>query len=259
MCRTGEYTERGIKAYDGFMTQYVVDQEKYFIKIPPQLVSVGVLTEPLSVAEKAIEEALAIQTARFPFKDTTTWFSGKCVLVAGVGAVGLLAAFALRLRGAMVLGLDIVPEDSIRPSILKEIGGVYIDGRNTNVADIEKKYGQIDFIFEAAGISKLQFDLIDALGINGIYAVTGIPAGMRTSCISSDELMRQVVLKNQIVLGSVNAGVKHYELAVQTLLGAKHTWGSAIERVITDTFSHENFMDALSQQGSDSIKTIITW
>src|SRR5687767_1314898 len=57
MCFTGNYTERGIKGADGFQAQYVVDQEAYFVKVPQQLQEIGVLTEPMSVAAKAIDEA----------------------------------------------------------------------------------------------------------------------------------------------------------------------------------------------------------
>ena len=34
MCLTGEYRERGIKALDGYQTEYVVDKEQYVVRIP---------------------------------------------------------------------------------------------------------------------------------------------------------------------------------------------------------------------------------
>jgi glucose 1-dehydrogenase len=59
-----------------------------------------VLTEPLFVAEKAIEEALHLQLARLPDAlATPDWFSGRRCLVAGLGPIGLLVTMALRLRG----------------------------------------------------------------------------------------------------------------------------------------------------------------
>ena len=66
MCQTGDYHERGIWGLDGYQTEFVVDKEQYVVKVPSEIETVGVLCEPLSVAEKAIDEALRLQTARIP-------------------------------------------------------------------------------------------------------------------------------------------------------------------------------------------------
>src|SRR5215216_3897859 len=60
MCQTADYRERGIWGLDGFQTEYVVDQEQYVVRVLPELESIGVLVEPLSVVEKAIDEALRL-------------------------------------------------------------------------------------------------------------------------------------------------------------------------------------------------------
>jgi hypothetical protein len=66
MCETGLYSERGIKGLDGYQTEYVVDHEQYIVRVPPELEAVGVLTEPFSVVEKAIAEAMQLQLIRLP-------------------------------------------------------------------------------------------------------------------------------------------------------------------------------------------------
>src|SRR5690348_14456788 len=57
MCQTGKYRERGIKALDGYQTEFVVDQEEFVVRVPAGLERVGVLLEPLSIVEKAISQA----------------------------------------------------------------------------------------------------------------------------------------------------------------------------------------------------------
>src|ERR1051325_6329939 len=95
MCYSGKYKERGIKQSDGYQSQYVVDKEEYFVKVPDAIREIGVLTEPMSVAAKAIDEALLIQSIRLKdFDNSDNWFNGKTVLIAGIGPIGLLAAFA---------------------------------------------------------------------------------------------------------------------------------------------------------------------
>jgi glucose 1-dehydrogenase len=258
MCYTGHYTERGIKGLHGFDAEFVVDEEQYLVKIPESIKAIGVLTEPMSVAEKAIDEALCIQAARLP-EITDDWLSGRKALVAGLGAIGILAAIALRLRGAEVIGMDIVDENTKRPSILKKIGGQYIDSRKINIMDIDEKFGQIDLILEATGIAEVGFNLIDALGTNGIYVMTGIARGDRPVSIAGAELMTQMVLKNQLILGSVNAAPKHFELAMRDLEKAKHHWGSLMEELITTRISYREFREALNVRSVDDIKTVIEW
>src|SRR5262249_49132993 len=54
------YFERGINLRHGFLTEYVVDEPEYIIRVPENLKEVGVLMEPMSVAQKAIEQAYRI-------------------------------------------------------------------------------------------------------------------------------------------------------------------------------------------------------
>jgi glucose 1-dehydrogenase len=260
MCYTGNYTERGIKGADGFQAEFVVDKEAYLVKVPEEIRHLGVLTEPMSVAAKAIDEALCLQKARLKdIMDQEKWLQGKKALVAGIGAIGLLATFVLRLKGAEVIGLDIVPEDSLRPQLLKQIGGTYVNGKDTQTLKLDKQFGQIDFIFEAAGIAELQLQLLDALGINGIYVATGIPAEERPVPNITGDLMKQLVLKNQILLGSVNASYQHYEMAVEMLAQSYRKWPEAVNQLITSRIPYPDFQMALHRHAADDIKVVVEW
>ena len=260
MCYTGKYTERGIKAADGFQAEYVVDKEQYLVKVPDVIKEIGVLAEPMSVAAKAIEEALLVQEARLKtFEKRGDWLKGKKALVAGIGAIGLMAAFALRLRGAQVIGMDVVDENTLRPQILNQIGGTYVDGRKVEAMDLDEVCGASDFIFEATGIGKLQVELIDALAINGVYVATGIPAGARPQSVKAGSLMQQLVLKNQLILGSVNASMEHFKIAVADLEASMQQWPDAIQSIITSKIPFTQFEKALHQHSPNDIKVVVDW
>jgi glucose 1-dehydrogenase len=260
MCCTGDYTERGIKGRDGYQAEYVVDSEQYVVKIPGDLASMGVLTEPMSVVEKAIDEAIRIQGSRWPDAvDPQSWLRGKQALVAGIGPIGLLAAFALRLRGADVTGLGRQDMDTPRPSMLTRIGAKYVDERRIKPDALEEHFGQIDLIFEATGAARLEFDLLAVLGMNGLYVLTGIPGGDRPINIEGAALMRQLVLRNQVMVGSVNASRKHFLTAVEDLQNAQKNWGNAIGRIVTHRFPYTQFEEALALHSTDEIKTVLEW
>jgi threonine dehydrogenase-like Zn-dependent dehydrogenase len=260
MCRTGDYHERGIWGLDGYQTEYVVDKEQFVIKVPPELEAIGVLTEPTSVAEKAIDEAVRLQVARLPDAPATPdWLYGRSCLVAGLGPIGLLAAMILRLHGAEVYGLDIVDAASTRPQWLVSIGGSYIDGRQVAPDRVDEAVKPMELIFEATGVASLEFNLIDALALDGVYVLTGIPGGDRPLQIPGADLMRQFVLDNQVMVGSVNAARDHFQLAVDDLGMAHLRWGDLITRLITHRHPYNDLGVALTQHPADEIKTVIEW
>ena len=260
MCLTGDYRERGIKGLDGYQTEFVVDNEQYVVRVGDELQKVAVLAEPLSISEKAIGESVHVQAARLPDAPLRPdWLENRRCLVAGIGAVGLLAALALRLRGASVYGLDIVDHDSPRPLWLEGIGGTYIDGRQVTPEKVDSAVGPMELILEATGVAKLEFNLLDALGPNGIYVLTGIPGGDRPLQIPGAELIRQLVLNNQLMMGSVNASRDHFQVAIDDLSHAEANWPGAVQKLITTRYSRDGYEQAFTAQKSDTIKSIIEW
>jgi threonine dehydrogenase-like Zn-dependent dehydrogenase len=260
MCQTGDYLERGIWGLDGYQTEFVVDREQYLVRVPAELEQVGVLCEPLSVAEKAIAEAVRIQQARLPDSSAAPdWLFGRRCLVAGLGPIGLLAALVLRLRGAIVFGIDVVDAGTARPQWLERIGGKYADGRRVPPDRVDDTLGAMDLIFESTGVAALEFNLLDALGPNGVYVLTGIPGGERPLQIPGAELIRDLVLGNQVMVGSVNAARGHFEMAAADLEHAQAVWPGAAAQLITNRYTRTDFDHVLRHHDPDEIKAVIEW
>ncbi|HEY4101007.1 MAG TPA: glucose 1-dehydrogenase [Gemmatimonadales bacterium] len=259
MCQSGQYRERGIKGIDGYHAEFVVDKEVYAIKVPATLVNVAVLTEPLSVVEKAIDEAGHLQRARCPdVAIAADWLFGRRCLVAGLGPVGLLAAMVLSLRGAEVYGLDVLDANSARPQWLEKIGGKYIDGRAVPAERVAEKVAPMDVVIEAAGIAKLEFNLLDALALNGVCVLTGIPGGDRPLQIPGAEMARRLVLGNQLLVGSVNASAGHFRMAIQDLSQAVLRWPGHVEKLLQH-YPVGDFAKPMQQAQSGAIKEVVDW
>ena len=84
MCRNGQYTERGIKQIDGFMSERWRIEPEYAMKVDSSLGLLGVLLEPTTVVTKAWEQIVAVGQRAF--------WEPRTVLVTGAGPIGLLAA-----------------------------------------------------------------------------------------------------------------------------------------------------------------------
>jgi threonine dehydrogenase-like Zn-dependent dehydrogenase len=100
---------------------------------------------------------------------------------------------------------------------------------------------------------------LDALAINGIYVATGIPGGDRPITIEAGMLLQQLVLKNQVFLGSVNASIHHYGMAVDDLHACLQKWPAQIKAVITEKIPYQQFDRALHQHSADEIKVVVDW
>ena len=77
MCRNGQYTERGIKEIDGFMSERWRIEPEYAMKVDASLGMLGVLLEPTTVVTKAWEQVLAVGQRAF--------WEPRNVLVTGAG------------------------------------------------------------------------------------------------------------------------------------------------------------------------------
>src|SRR2546426_1056214 len=88
--KPGEGLGRGIKGLHGFLAEYYVEQPRYLVKLTGELARVGVLLEPLTIAEKALNQIDRIQSR-------LVWQPERSVVL-GAGPVGLLAALLIRLQ-----------------------------------------------------------------------------------------------------------------------------------------------------------------
>src|SRR5262249_46325589 len=129
-CVSGGFTERGIKALDGFMTELVVEEERYLVRVPRSLAEVGVLIEPLTVSAKAALDVDAIRR-RYPWEPL-----GLRALVLGAGPIGLLSAMMLAARNMTTFVYSREPADGDRAELARSFGAEYISAGDTPLYDL---------------------------------------------------------------------------------------------------------------------------
>ena len=264
MCLSGNYTERGIVGADGYMTEYIVEKEEYLVPVPPSLTEVAVLLEPLSIVEKALRQAVTIQrrlhwTCPHPEHSYSQpgWGHCKKAIVAGAGPIGMMAAFILRLNEVTTFVMATRPPDSFKATLVREIGAQYIKSSKEGLGELEKRIGNVDIIIEATGVARLGFELLNILGVNGIFIFTGIPQGSTEVTIDTSALISRRVLLNQVMLGSVNSNRSHFEKALEDLAWFKTRFGDAINKVITHRYPFEDYPIAFAPSNRDLIKAVL--
>jgi threonine dehydrogenase-like Zn-dependent dehydrogenase len=265
-CLTGDFTERGIKERHGYLTEFVVDEERYMNVVPAPLREVGVLVEPLTIAEKALAEVWHVQK-RLPW-----WFSPpdnraadapraappppheraggrewlyQRAVVLGAGPVGLLGAMALVVAGFDTYVYSREAATSDKAQLVESFGGKYISAATHPVEQLAVQVGGIDLVYEAVGASGLAFEVLQHLDTNGVFVFTGVPGRKAPVAVDTDLLMRNLVLRNQVAFGTVNAGRDAFEAAIRDLGIFYERWPRAVESLITARVPIEEHRDLL--------------
>jgi len=241
MCRNGQYTERGIKALDGYAAQLWCVESEFAVRLEPALADVGVLLEPTSVVAKAWDQIERI--------GRRSWFAPERVLVTGAGPIGLLAALLGVQRGLDVHVLDQVREGR-KPDLVADLGATYhCDGFDEAVGA-----GPPDVVIEATGAAPLVTAAMAGTASYGITCLTGVSSVGRRIQLDAGALNREIVLENDVVFGSVNANLGHYSAAAEALAKADAGW---LGRLITRRVPLAEFADALRPAGDD-VKVVLS-
>lgn len=238
MCRNGQYTERGIKQIDGYMSERWRIEPEYAMKIDHSLGILGVLLEPTTVVTKAWEQVVAVGQRAF--------WEPRTVLVTGAGPIGLLAALIGVQHGLEVHVLDRA-ESGPKPALVQALGAKYHTGTATTVGF------EPDIIIECTGVGSVVTDAIQAVGAGGIMCLTGVGSGGAISGLHAADVAAAAVLKNNVFVGSVNANRRHWYKAGEALARADRAW---LARLITRRERPQHFAHALQRQAED-IKVII--
>jgi threonine dehydrogenase-like Zn-dependent dehydrogenase len=261
-CYTGDFRERGIKEAHGYMAEYVVDHERYMNVVPPGLREIAVLAEPLTIAEKALAQIFWMMQHRPPWLDPQTPREergrGLSALVLGIGPVGLLGAMKLAAAGftTYVYSREVPPNPRI--DLVDAIGATYVSSQTTTFPRLAAQIGNIDLVYEAVGQSYFALQALQVLGANGIFVLTGVPGLQAFIEADPARLMRDMVLKNQVLLGTVNAGPDAFASALRNLDVFRRRWPAVVRTLIAGRYPPEQAPDLILGRPT-GIKSVIAF
>ena len=238
MCTNGRYTERGIKEADGYIAERWRIEPEYAVRVDPSLDVLGVLLEPTSVVAKAWEHVAKVATRAF--------WEPHVAIVVGAGPIGLLAALLGTQLGFDVHVLDRVTAGA-KPALVHELGATYHTG---SVSDIGVR---ADVVIECTGVARLVCEAVGTAAPGAVVCLIGVGAHDESPGAATGHLANDVVLKNLVVLGSVNANRRHYHSAANRLAAANRSF---LEGLITRHVPFDRWSDALDRT-PDEVKVVI--
>jgi threonine dehydrogenase-like Zn-dependent dehydrogenase len=235
MCSNGKYVEHGITGLHGFCSETFSCREEFLVKVDPSLGLAAVLLEPASVLAKAWEhiDRIGRRASWHPYR----------VLVTGAGPVGLMAALMGAQRGLEVHVQDHNKEGP-KPGLVSDLGGKYFSGKGEDGYDV---------IIECTGVPAVIKRILGMESANRIVCLTGLSPGRSDVALEVAPFNQAMVLKNQVVFGTVNANRRHYEAAAAALARADKAW---LERIITRRPALKNWSEAYEKRPGD-VKTVL--
>lgn len=236
-CATGDYSERGITALHGFAAELVVERPEHVVAVPPALGRLGVLAEPASICARGIRHALAIG-ARQPWEP-------QRALVIGAGAIGMLAAYMLRLADFEVWVAARSPAGGEKGELVTAAGARYLSTAETALEDA----GRFDLVIEAAGSAELMLAGAARLRRNGIACLLGLDARPHALSVDASLLGVDFVLENRVLFGSVNAHKRDWDAGVRDLEAMRRRWPDALERMVGLRVAPDRFPEAFEFRG----------
>jgi threonine dehydrogenase-like Zn-dependent dehydrogenase len=250
MTTDDRYFERGINLRHGYLTEYYVEDERYVVKVPRGLKEVGVLLEPMTVAQKGIAQAYEIQ------RRLKVWQPRRAAVM-GAGTLGLLATLVLRLRGLDVTTFGRTPRPYLNAELLDAIGARYVNTGQQSIEDAARRHGPFDLVFEGTGSSAVVFESMLAVAKNGVLVLTSITGAGRTLNVPADRINLEFVLGNKVMVGSVNASRENFEGGVRDMAQAEAEYPGWLRRLLTDPVrgleNYRNLFDKL-QNPNGAIK-----
>ncbi len=240
-CHTGRYTERGITRLHGFARDMVIEDPAQLVAIPKELGRLGVLAEPASICIRGLRHALDTGHRQ-------VW-RPRHALVIGSGAIGMLATYFLRLKDFDVWTASRGAEDTPRARLAAASGARYVSTEQTPLQALREEVGGFDVVIEAAGDAQVMLEVLGLLRRNGVGCLLGLDARPQRVSIDGPVIGVDAVLENRVLLGSVNARIDDWRVAVSRLGDIRQRWPEALEAMIGLRVTPDRFADAFAFRG----------
>lgn len=293
----GVFTERGIVEEHGFSIPWWHDQPRHLFPAPADARPVTVLTEPLAVSEKGVNEALALQRGRM---GAGCWpeaplAGGRIppavvqphsaaaqvaadagvavlyrtpprsldlpprVLVTGLGPIGFAAVLAARARGwpTSIFGRD--EPDSFRADLARRLGARYVSLGHGWQAPADTERDGYDLVLECTGSDEVMLEASRSTASLGVIVWLGSTRVPQPAERNVQRLMRDGLLRNHLHVACVNAAARDFAQALEHLAAWYRTQPADTAALITDRTRPADSLWHYEHRRPQGVKTVLVY
>jgi threonine dehydrogenase-like Zn-dependent dehydrogenase len=150
------------------------------------------------------------------------------------------------------------PAESFRPRLLADAGIAFASTAAAPIDDreLQARLSGADLVFEATGAAAVVLPALRLLAPNGVAVLTSLTGGELAQTVDVASWNREMVIGNRLVVGTINAGRRHFEAAVRDLAEAEARLPGWMGRLIGRRLPCTEAVRALERQ-RDVIKTVL--
>jgi threonine dehydrogenase-like Zn-dependent dehydrogenase len=174
----------------------------------------------------------------------------------GTGAIGLLAAALLRLRGLEVHSFARTPSGGSRSRAAEAMGAAYWSTADLALANLARQLGAVDIVIEASGSRQAALHALNALSNNGVLCLVGSYLDEARPELAVDPLLEMMKVGNRLVFGSVNGSRRHFEMGIAHMAEMEQRWPGLLTSLLTRRLPLDQFAQAF-QRPPGEIKAVI--
>lgn len=253
----GAYVERGIVWEHGFSLPQWIDRPEFLYPVPEGIEQVAILSEPISVSEKAVREAEQTQAARLGNQE---WVDHPPrVLITGMGPIAFAAVICCRARGweVTVYGRD--TEDTFRAGLVRDFDAKYVNADTLDFTPESVEQDGFELILECTGNDRVMMQAAGLLAGCGIMVWLGASRLPQTREFDVNRIMRNAILGNHLYLGTVNNAPQDMQSAINHLAGLNSQYGETIASMITEQVDPSESLWHYTNREPQGIKTIVRY
>ncbi|MBA60977.1 MAG: hypothetical protein CMJ76_01305 [Planctomycetaceae bacterium] len=253
----GAYVERGIVWEHGFSLPQWIDRPEFLYQVPDSIKQVAILSEPISVSEKAVREAQQAQAARLGEKE---WVDHPPrVLITGMGPIAFAAVICCRARGweVTVFGRD--AEDTFRAGLVRDFDAKYVNADTLSFTPESVEQDGFELILECTGSDRVMMQSAGLLAGCGIMVWLGASRLPQVRDFDVNQIMRNAILGNHLYIGTVNNAPQDMQSAINHLAGLNQQYGETIARMITEQVVPADSLWHYTNRTPQGIKTIVRY
>lgn len=256
MLAFGEYTERGIVKQHGFSQALWLERPEFLLPVEPGLANVAVFAEPQSVAEKAVNEAIAVQRGRL---GEQTWSDQPPrVLVTGQGPIAFAALIACIARNWPVTMTGRDRDQTFRANLARDLGAAtYLSLAEADLEERDAQRDGFDLLLECTGSDEVLLRASQSLASRGVAVWLGAARDPQPASRNVERLMRNAILRNHIHLGTVNSAMRDFVDALDHLRMLQSDRPDAIARLFTKRVAFADSLIEYSSREPQSVKVVV--
>ncbi len=244
-----QYRDSGLKGAHGFARDFLSIRSRYLVKVPSHLEHLALLLAPLSLAEKAHQEAIQL-TKRYSFYCYHEMEgAAPRALITGMGSVGIMTAYLLSLYNYKLTVFCRRESDDDRLRLLEPLDVDYINTQRVPTERLEKAGYSFRQIFETTGDPQYSLRIMNFMAPNAIMALMASPEwdpAPDNLEVDIHGIISRIVLGNQMIFGSIKSGRDAFESAVKHLEELADLYGDALAGLMTQTLPLAQYRSLLA-------------